>query len=82
MLAPMMLDGPINGDEFEACPAKVLVLTLCPGDIVIMDNLASHKRPAVQDRFEAAGVMLGFLPPYRPDFQSDRKGCRSPQGLL
>ena len=68
MVAPMVLDGPINGDWFEAYVAQVLVPELRPGDVVIMDNLSSHKRPAVRDRIEAAGAALRFLPPYSPDF--------------
>ena len=68
MVAPMVLDGPINGDWFEAYVTQVLVPELRPGDVVIMDNLSSHKRPAVRDRIEAAGATLRFLPPYSPDF--------------
>lgn len=44
-----------------------------PGDVVIMDNLSSHKRPAVRDRIEAAGATLRFLPPYSPDFNPIEK---------
>lgn len=68
MIAPMVLNGPINGDWFEAYVTKVLVPELRPGDVVIMDNLSSHKRALVRDRIEAAGATLRFLPPYRPDF--------------
>ena len=64
----MVLDGPIHGDWFEACVTQVLVPGLRPGDVVIMDNLSSHKRTAVQTKIEAAGVTLRFLPPYSPDF--------------
>jgi transposase len=64
----MVLDGPINGDWFEAYVAQVLVPELRPGDIVIMDNLSSHKRASVQMLIEAAGASLRFLPPYSPDF--------------
>lgn len=64
----MVLDGPVNGDWFEACVAKVLAPTLCPGDIVVMDNLSSHKRASVSTMIEARGARLAFLPPYSPDF--------------
>jgi transposase len=68
MVAPMVLDGPINGDWFEAYVRHVLAPTLRPGDIVIMDNLSSHKRAAAREIIEAAGAKLRFLPPYSPDF--------------
>lgn len=68
MVAPMVLDGPINGDWFEAYVRHVLAPTLKPGDIVIMDNLSSHKRVAARKLIEAAGAELRFLPPYSPDF--------------
>ena len=64
MVAPMVLDGPINGDWFEAYVRHVLAPTLRPGDIVIMDNLSSHKRVAARQLIEAAGAELRFLPPY------------------
>ena len=68
MVAPMVLDGPINRDAFVAYVRQVLVPGLSPGDIVIMDNLSSHKAPAARDVIEAAGAKLLFLPPYSPDF--------------
>ncbi len=68
MVAPMVLDGPINRDAFVAYVRQVLVPGLSPGDIVIMDNLSSHKAPAARDAIEAAGARLLFLPPYSPDF--------------
>ena len=73
MVAPMVLDGPINGDWFEAYVDQVLVPTLRPGDIVIMDNLSSHKRLSVKLLIEAAGATLAFLPPYSPDFNPIEK---------
>ncbi|GJE83916.1 transposase [Methylorubrum thiocyanatum] len=63
-----MLDGPINRDAFETYVARVLVPELAPGDIVVMDNLGSHKGPAVRAAIEAAVARLLFLPPYSPDF--------------
>ena len=68
MVAPMVLDGTINGDWFEAYVRHVLVPALRPGDIVVMDNLSSHKRVAARELIEAAGAELRFLPPYSPDF--------------
>lgn len=63
----MVVDGAVNGDVFEAFVAKVLVPRLKTGDVVVMDNLSSHKRIAVRERIEAVGAGLRFLPPYSPD---------------
>lgn len=68
MTAPMVLDGPMNGDWFLAYTEQVLVPTLESGDIVIMDNLSTHKLPAVKMAIERAGASLRFLPAYSPDF--------------
>ena len=68
MIAPFVLDGPINRDAFETYVGKVLVPELRPGDIVIMDNLSSHKGPRVGEMIEAAHASLLYLPPYSPDF--------------
>ena len=79
--APWVLDGPINGDAFRTYVEKVLVPTLQPGDIVrressppdcflillTLDNLGSHKSPAIKTAIRAAGARLWFLPPYSPD---------------
>lgn len=65
--APCVLDQPINGVSFLAWVEQLLVPTLAPGDIVILDNLASHKRPAVRHAIRATGARLLFLPPYSPD---------------
>ena len=65
--APCVIDGPINGGSFRAYVEQVLVPTLSPGDIVIMDNLGSHKGQAVRQLIRAAGAKLFFLPPYSPD---------------
>ncbi len=62
-----VVDGPINGDVFEAFIEQVLVPELRPGDVVIMDNLSSHKRLRVSELIESAGARLVFLPPYSPD---------------
>lgn len=65
--APLVLDGPINGQTFTAWVEQFLVPTLTPGDVVIMDNLGSHKGPGVRKAIRAAGAKLLFLPPYSPD---------------
>ena len=65
--APWVLDGPIDGESFRTYVEKVLVPTLKPDDIVIIDNLGSHKGNAVRRAIRAAGARLFFLPPYSPD---------------
>jgi putative transposase len=65
--APWLIDGPINGERFRIYVEQVLVPTLRPGDIVIMDNLGSHKGKAVRRAIRAAGAKLIFLPKYSPD---------------
>jgi len=66
--APAVFDGPIDNDSFRAYVEQVLVPTLQPGDVVVLDNLAVHKQPAVRAAIEAAGARIRFLPPYSPDF--------------
>ncbi len=68
MVAPMVRDGPINGIAFQAYVDQVLVPELEPGDIVVMDNLGSHKGAGVRAAIEAAGASLLYLPPYSPEF--------------
>jgi transposase len=63
----MVIDGPINGETFLAYVRQVLVPTLSSGDVVVMDNLGSHKGAAVREGIEAAGAVPRFLPPYSPD---------------
>ena len=65
--APMVLDGPINGDWFRAWVEQALIPTLHPGDVVVLDNLGSHKGKAVRRAIRKAGAHLMFLPPYSPD---------------
>jgi transposase len=65
--APCVIDGPINGESFLAYVEQVLIPALKPGDIVIIDNLGSHKGKAVRRAIRAAGAKLFFLPPYSPD---------------
>jgi transposase len=68
LTAPMVLDGPMNAAAFLAYVEQVLVPTLIPGDIVVMDNLPAHKPAHVRRAIEAAGALLLYLPPYSPDF--------------
>lgn len=67
LTAPCVFDGPINGRAFRAWIEQQLVPTLRAGDIVVMDNLGSHKAAAVRQAIKAAGARLWFLPPYSPD---------------
>jgi transposase len=67
VVAPCVIDGPINGDSFLAYVEQLLVPTLKPGDIVVIDNLGSHKGKAVRRAIRGAGAKLFFLPPYSPD---------------
>jgi len=66
--APCVLDGPINGESFLAYVEQILAPTLKPGDIVVMDNLGSHKATAVREAIRARGARRVFLPKYSPDF--------------
>ncbi len=65
--APWAFDGPVNGSIFRTYVERVLVPTLRPGDVVVMDNLGSHKSQAVRQALRSAGAHLLFLPPYSPD---------------
>lgn len=65
--APCLFDGPINGEVFLAWVSQVLVPTLSPGEVVIMDNLGSHRGKAVRHAIRKAGAKLFFLPKYSPD---------------
>jgi transposase len=62
-----VVDGAVNADIFEAFVEQVLVPELREGDVVVMDNLSSHKRARTRELIEAAGAELAFLPPYSPD---------------
>ena len=68
MVAPMVLDGPMNGDAFRAYVEQVLAPELSEGDVVIMDNLPAHKVTGVKQAIENVGARLLYLPPYSPDF--------------
>jgi len=67
LTAPCVFDGPINGECFRAYVEQQLVPTLKPGDIVVLDNLGSHKSAALRRTIKAAGARLWYLPPYSPD---------------
>jgi hypothetical protein len=84
--APWFIEGPINGEAFLLYIEKVLVPTLRPGDIVVMDNLGSHKARAVRRAIRAAGARLFYLPKYSPDLNpieqflpSSNTGCAKPR---
>ena len=80
--APMVLDGPMTGDAFEAYVEQVLVPTLRPGYIVVMDNLPAHRRSGVRAAIEAAGATLQYLPPYSPDLNPIEKAFAKLKALL
>lgn len=82
MIAPFVLDGPINRDAFETYLEKVLVPELRSGDTVIMDNLSSHKGQKVRQMIEAAGATLLYLPPYSPDFNPIENAFAKLKALL
>ncbi len=67
IIAPCLLDGPIDAEGFQAWVVQFLVPTLRRGDIVVMDNLSSHKKPAIRRAIRNAGAKLFYLPPYSPD---------------
>ena len=67
LTAPFVIDRPMNGTIFLVYLRQCLVPTLAPGDIVVMDNLSSHKVAGVRQAIEAAGATLRYLPPYSPD---------------
>ena len=82
MTAPMVLDGAMNGTAFLAYIEQVLVPTLSPGDIVVMDNLPAHKSSGVRRAIEAAGALLRHLPPYSPDFNPIEQAFSKLKALL
>ena len=82
LTAPMVLDGPMNGNAFLAYIEQVLVPTLGPDDLVIMDNLPAHRRAGVRVAIEAAGARLRFLPPYSPDFNPIENAFAKLKALL
>ena len=81
-MAPFVLDGPINRHAFETYVAQVLGPDLREGDIVIMDNLSSHKGPRVRELIKKAGASLLYLPPYSPDFNPIENAFAKLKALL
>ena len=82
LIAPFVLDGPINRDAFEVYVEQVLAPELHAGDVVVMDNLSSHKGSRVQEMIQAKGARLLFLPPYSPDFNPIEKVFSKLKALL
>ena len=80
--APCVIDGPINGESFLAYVEQILLPTLMPGDIVIMDNLGSHKGRAVRDAIRSAGAHRLLLPPYSPDLNPIEQAFAKLKALL
>ena len=82
IIAPWVIDGPINGESFRAYVEQQLVRVLRPGDIVVMDNLGSHKSVAIRQMIRAAGARLWYLPPYSPDLNPIEKAFAKLKTLL
>ncbi len=82
MVAPFVLDGPINRQAFEVYVERVLAPELRPGDVVVMDNLSSHKGARTRELIEAAGAILLYLPPYSPDFNPIENAFAKLKALL
>ena len=82
LTAPLVIDGAVTGDLFVAYVERVLVPALRPGDVVVLDNLACHKRAAVREAIEAAGCELRFLPPYSPDLNPIEQAFAKLKALL
>ena len=80
--APMVVDGAVNGDIFLAYVEQVLAPTLTVGDIVVMDNLSSHKVTGVREMIEARGATLLYLPPYSPDLNPIEQAFAKLKALL
>jgi transposase len=82
MTAPFVLDGPMNGIAFQAYVQQVLIPTLAPGDIIVLDNLPAHKAESVRQAIEGAGCRLLYLPPYSPDFNPIEKAFAKLKAIL
>jgi transposase len=81
-VAPMVVDGAVNGAVFRAYVRQVLVPDLRRGDVVVMDNLGSHAVAGVREAIEGAGCRLLFLPPYSPDLNPIENAFSKLKGLL
>jgi transposase len=82
LTAPLVVDGAMNGDIFRAYVEQILAPTLKPGDIVILDNLASHKVAGVREAINARGASLVYLPPYSPDLNPIEQAFAKLKALL
>ena len=82
IVAPYVVDCPVNRDIFEAWVEQALLRELRPGDIVVMDNLSSHKGPRVRALIESRGASLLYLPPYSPDFNPIENAFAKLKALL
>jgi len=82
LTAPLVVDGAMNGDIFRAYVEQVLTPTLRPGDIVILDNLSSHKVVGVREAIEACDATLVYLPPYSPDLNPIEQAFAKLKALL
>ena len=82
LTAPMVTDGPMDGEMFPASVRQLLFPTLQPEDTVILDNLSSHKVSGVEEAIRAAGATLLYLPPYSPDFNPIEKLFSKLKALL
>ncbi len=82
MVAPLVLDGPVNGPAFQAYVEQVLVPELKRGDVVVMDNLGSHKGAGIRSAIAAAGASLLYFPPYSPDFNPIENALAKLKALL
>jgi transposase len=82
LVAPMVVDGALNGDLFVAYAEQVLAPALRPGDIVVLDNLQAHKRVGAVRAIERAGASVAYLPPYSPDFNPIEQAFAKAKALL
>jgi transposase len=82
LTAPLIYDGAMNGEVFLAYVEQILVPTLSPGDIVILDNLSSHKVAGVREAIERCGATLIYLPPYSPDLNPIEQAFAKLKALL
>jgi transposase len=82
LTAPLVLDGAINGEAFRAYVEQILAPTLRPGDIVVMDNLGSHKVAGITEAIEARGAELLYLPPYSPDLNPIERSFAKLKSLI
>lgn len=82
LTAPLVIDGAMNGEVFLAYVEQILAPTLSPGDIVVMDNLPSHKVAGVRAAIERCGATLVYLPPYSPDLNPIEQAFAKLKALL